>query len=52
MILQQSAFEGILKSGIDFSQFAEHSPLVEDAIDISSFFFIIFMASVGRDVWF
>ena len=33
MILQQSAFEGILKSGIDFSQFAEHSPLIEDAID-------------------
>ncbi len=33
MILQHSAFEGILKSGIDFSQFAEHSPLVEAAIE-------------------
>ncbi len=32
MILQENAFEGILKSGIDFSQFAEHSPLVESAI--------------------
>ncbi len=32
MILQESAFEGILKSGIDFSQFAKHSPLIESAI--------------------